>query len=707
MPGRSSRFVALAFAASLAPLGAARAAPQDEELVEVSGTVVVEDGKGGTVDDESGTIVVNVHEGSGWRPQNVFLIEGQWKTKVPATCQLSFEVFKLDGGIAAWLLEGEKAPPAGKRRFEDPGPRERGLPIPKERRLAVRARFVPPCRVHVFDATTDAELTHVVAVLDVYHDEVHSSIGNRHALGELQIHPTPWWKADLRASDSASPLALSFDMDGTFPSWSEDLWVHAPGYCWAGVAVDYRVGGDTTVKLARGGTLTVNVESERLPEGTKIVVRKGKAPAKAPTADRPADEAADESAEEPSDDDDESSEDDESVSSMSAGADGKFSVDFNGFSLGSSNVCAEWPFAPGRPTTFDALPPGDYRVSLEIGERYGKRQTFAATDVTVKLDATATALLRVANAPKIPEPVALRGTIRIDPGWGDVAFDVFVRPVEVSPLLPQRSFRLDRRELRRDPADPALWKLPERKVAPGSYQLGIDEFGVDRTLVVLRASKPIAIEIGPPIEATFHFVDAKTKAPLAVEEPTWSCVDPDALASDSFEGVTFHSHFARKSEPKASDTHTLRVPAGRISLSVRLEDYDQFTPVLLDVSEDEAEFTVPFRHMTGVRILVRIDGKPISWDDAVREGTKGTPKAKEDFFDVEPTLRPRGADASDQGATGWGQSRDGRYLTVEHSGSYTVSLPELAAFEPVAPRDVTVADQEFTEVVFELVRKKK
>jgi hypothetical protein len=141
MPGRSLRFVALAFTASLAPLGSARAVPQDEKLVEVSGTVVVEDGKGGTVDDESGTIVVSVHEDNGWRPQNVFLIEGEWKTKVPAKCQLSFEVFKLDGGIAAWLLEGEKELPAGKRRFDHEGPREQGLPIPKDHRIAVRARL--------------------------------------------------------------------------------------------------------------------------------------------------------------------------------------------------------------------------------------------------------------------------------------------------------------------------------------------------------------------------------------------------------------------------------------------------------------------------------------------------------------------------------------------------------------------------------------
>jgi hypothetical protein len=347
-------------------------------------------------------------------------------------------------------------------------------------------------------------------------------------------------------------------------------------------------------------------------------------------------------------------------------------------------------------------------VSLEIGERYRKQQTLAATDVSVKVDAAATALLRVANAPKIPEPVALRGTIRIDPGWGDVDFVVFVRPQEVSPLLPQRSFRLDRRELLRDPADAALWKLPERKVAPGTYQLGIEAFGVDRTLAVLRAAKPIAIEIGPPVEATFHFVDAKTTAPLAVEEPAWSCVDLGAVTSESFGGVSFRSHFSSKDEPKSSDTYKLRVPAGRISISVRLEDYDQFTPVLLDVSEDESEFTVPLRHMTGVRILVRIDGKTTAWDDAVREGTKGTSKSKEDFFDDEPRIRPRGAaDTSDLGAFGWGPSRGGRYLTVEHPGAYTVSLPALAAFEPVAPRDVTVADQEFTEVVFELVRKKK
>lgn len=700
------RFAAIGALAWLVPNASAAAAPQDEskELVEVAGTVVVDDGKGGEVTDESGSIVLGVHSGRSWRPQKAFLIEGEWKTKVPVGTQLSFDVFELEGGTACWLLDGEKELPRTERSFESAGPRELGLRIPKERRMAVRARYVPPCRVHVVDAATGAELAHVVAVLDVYHDADRSTMGNAHWLGPQQIHPTPWWDSDLRAKDAASPLALTVDLEQTFSQWKENLWVHAPGYCWAPVEVDFRVGGEPIVKLVRGGMLDVVVAGESLPESTKIVVRKGRgsATAAAPTQGA-AESSGGEDDDESADDGDGDEGDDEGTPRFTVSTNGSFSS--MGFGGGREAVCAEWWFAPRKRVTFDALPAGDYRVSLEIGERFGKRQEFATTNVTVKADATATATLKVDHAPEIPQPMALRGTVRIDPAWGDVDFEVFLRPTGTSPLLPQKPLRIDRRELVRDPADAGLLKLPERNVAPGTYDLSIEAFGIERSVAVLRAAKPIAIEVGPPVDATFRFVDAKTKAPLQVQEPSWSAVDPANAIGESmgFRGMHF---FSRDGETKTSDHFTFRVPTGRISVSASREDYDSFAATLLDVTADEKEFTIPLRHLTGVRVRLQIDGRPADWMEAMRGGQK--PGSSLRFSDFEPHVRARAAGgAGEEAMAGMGPSQGGRYVAVEHAGDYTVSLPPLECFEPVAPRDVTIVDQQFTDVVFDLVRKKK
>jgi hypothetical protein len=150
----------------------------------------------------------------------------------------------------------------------------------------------------------------------------------------------------------------------------------------------------------------------------------------------------------------------------------------------------------------------------------------------------------------------------------------------------------------------------------------------------------------------------------------------------------------------------LRVPAGRLSFGVDAEDYDTSSPIVTEVSAEEHDVTVTVRHFTGVRVRVRIDGKFVHFDDAMREAKDE--KSKDDYFDSWPRIRPRGSAGADESAMrGCGPSRDGRYLAVEHAGDYTVSLPPLPAFETVAARDVAVADQELTEVVFDLVRKKK
>jgi hypothetical protein len=681
-------FAALFVAASFAVARAAPFARQDSDLVEVVGTVVVEDGKGGTVTDESGTIFMCVHDSQGFRSQPVLLVEGQWKTRVQATLRLTFEILTLDNGTARWIPDRENDESEVDEEFGSGPKRFTPMPIPSNRHIAIRARYAPPCVVHVVDSATGAELEHVVALVDIYHVDKNSTMSTlgSHYLGEQQVYPTEWWPWDVRAQDRVSPLSLTAKLDrrrNNLVSWREGLWVHAPGYCWSGTDVDYTIGGETTVRLARGGTLILNVQSSQMPADTKIFVRDLR-----PTARSPAEETT--------------TADDARLDELAR------ELGLNGFDHESaSSDLLEWPLVSGKPTTFDALPPGDYRVSLQVGKRYEKRLTLAWTDVTLKAGATTTATIRPEDVPETPKHVPLNGTIRVDPGWRDTTFQVSVIPWQTTPLLHQDAVQFRFEELLRDPIDPHLWRLPVRMVAPGTYRIVVHGFGISRSVSILDDEKQLAFEIAEPIDTTFHFIDARTKVPVAADTPRWDVVESSERRIE-FSTSSFLAAMKRfDRESTTADTHSIRVPAGKIALRMNAEAYDTSSPIEVEVSKTSHEHTIPLRHLSGVRIRFEIGGKPI--DDASVLSRHRRDQSRTDPLDDEREIRMRRRDPPSEFDEGTRSGRlDGvRYLSVDHSGDYMVIVPDLPGFEPIAPRDVTVADQEFTEVVFELVRKKK
>jgi hypothetical protein len=696
MPDRCARIVALALAVSLVPLAFARAAPlqEDEEedsvgiagtlvekekLVEVSGTIAIEDGNGGAVNDASGTIVLGVH-GIGVRRQYVPFDRGRWKALVPAGCRLSFDLFKLDGGTARWVVEDDASAPSPEKRGAFEGLRVPTIAIPTDRRLAIRVRRVPPTRLHVVDAATGKELEHVLVLDDLFHDIGRRTRGAARGPGPRPIHPLKWWKTNERVGDASSPISLTANCESGLPMtrWSDELWVHAPGYCWAGVTLDPATGGDATVRLSPGGTLTVNVAGAAMPSATRIVLRRSRV--ETSVAGKEPDETGD----------------------------GK--VDGSGT---DENRCAEWPLESGRSVTFDALPPGDYLVSVELGERVEEHSSLAKTEVSIAAGINTTTTLDAKSVPTIRRTSQLRGLLQIDPGWADTPFFVRIRPLDNSAELPE-DLLIRRDELERVPAPAALWRLPPRRLPPGSYWLTIEEFGVARPLVLPR-DEFLAVEIGPPVVATFHFVDAKTNAPLAVTPPYWVHHDRYWPAEDSVGGrmVPIVLSLFRDidqlgvSFPEfASPTHSLRVPAGRISIAARAEDYDPLSSVDVEMTREKSDVTVPLRHLTGVRIQFLADGKAIDAELVEKEAREVRPE--KDDFDFELKLRShRPEDAAKDAPTFSGQSHGGFFVAVETPGEYTLVLPSIDGFEPFAPRDVSVVDQEFTEVVYDLVRKKK
>jgi hypothetical protein len=644
-----------------------RGVAQESAEVKVVGTLVVEDEKGAEVDDESGSAIVNVRTRSngGWsgRPTKVFVIEGHFELSLPQSAQVGFDAFNLENGRAYWLTGDEKDDGRSK------GMRE-GIAIPPDHKLEVRARYAPPFRLKVVDAATGGDLSNVDVLLDVYHDEDRSSMLSRHWLGRQQLHPTPWWSSDFRARSVKSPLPLEVNTEETFIRWSESYWVHAPGFAWGSIDVDFRKGGEQTVKLAHAGAMVVTVTGAAVPERARIHLRKAKGVA----PDSPVPQA---------------------VESASG-------ADLSDLLGDRDDALVEWwPVVAGKATRLEGIPFGSYRVTVDVGERFRGHVSLAETTVEVTPDHPGTATLTLSKVPVAPEPQPISIELRIDPGWGTTDFELALAPERTSPLIKQKYLRFDRSAMvaRADP--PGTFDLPQTNVAPGIYDLSLDPFGIGQTLVVSPDLKPLVIEVGPPVDVTIHFVDAKSKAPLEVERPTWFVAKESPGQDPELEGLRgFHPHSFRD-DTKPSDALEARVPAGRIGFRGNAEDHDSFRPVFLVVDDAHRTFEVALVHLTGIRVHFRIDGKQAAWKDVIVEK-----EMSDDYWSVE-LHRKDGRNPEEELESGEGPSRGGRYYTVRSVGAYSVTFPPIDGFEPVAPMDVTIADQELTDVAVDLVRKKK
>jgi hypothetical protein len=152
---------------------------------------------------------------------------------------------------------------------------------------------------------------------------------------------------------------------------------------------------------------------------------------------------------------------------------------------------------------------------------------------------------------------------------------------------------------------------------------------------------------------------------------------------------------------KPSDVLQARVVAGRIGVRANAEDHDSFRPVFVVVDADHRTFEIALVHLTGIRVVFHIDGKPVEWNDVIVEK-----EMSDDYWTVE-LHRKGGPRSVEELESGEGPSRGGRYYTVRSAGEYSVVIPPIPGFEPIAPKDVSIADQELTDVVVDLVRTKK
>jgi hypothetical protein len=648
----------------------ANAAQVDDDTCEVKGRLVVIDATGAEQTEESGTAYVSLLSDSTalgfptemWQPRRIFLIEGHFAFKIRKGMQVRFDLLQLDHGQARSIPDSTN----------DSGPltvESKTFRDPCDAELVVRARYLPPVRVHLVDADDHSELSGIDVIreprLKSDDDLVYASPHSN----SLSAYPPPFSSGDIRLRASSSPLTLQVDSDGLVPffHWRERLWCHAPGHCWTPLDVDYLIGGESTLKLARSGSMRVRVDGSVPAVGARLVLKPSEdsGPADGFASRSSSDRIVDES--EPS-------------------------------------LLDWWPVSAEKESRFDGLPPGKYRLELQAGIGLGRRNLLGSVGVAIERGKETNVELATSPVPttrrssRIPFAIELR----LDPMWTDEPFEITLDPRDDPSLSDADEVRISRPGLlpKGDARD--LWTTAGLALTPGTWWLRIDRFRIQRQVKVDAKARTLEVDVGPPVDVAFHFVDSRSHEPVFLRKHCWYVPARDAAGERLFGNW-----------PLTPKNHTLRarVPAGPIEITGENEEYDLSEPIIANVGTIDRDVQIPLKRLTGIRVSFTLDGESLPWNRVFRGKPPDQFKAAS-LFDLpwpDETAMSVVPDGSTSSATNEAKLYDfsgkSTCFRLSRPGTFNVTFRDSDRFEPIAPREVLIPDERVVEVVIPLQRK--
>lgn len=209
----------------------------------ITGTIVVSDSTGNEFPEEDGTFALFwSSEEEGCDVVEVSVKKGRWSAQIPRKRALA--IYDL-------VLGGRKA--ADSKGY---------FPVPANREVHLRARWLEQTLLHVIARDTREELSGIEVVRPNDHvDQIDHPVDH------------PGGPEDYRVvlSDQRSPVPMPLR------STSSKYWVRAPGFAWQRLALDPFAGGELRVELLRGGSLSISLVNYRPDSGA--VIRLVEAPA--------------------------------------------------------------------------------------------------------------------------------------------------------------------------------------------------------------------------------------------------------------------------------------------------------------------------------------------------------------------------------------------------------------------------------------------
>ncbi len=634
---------------------------------EVKGRLVVFDSTGAEQAEESGTAFISVLNDStilgmpaeASDARRVSVIDGRFIFRIQTGERVRFDFLELDHGQARPLPNT-----ASNAELLHRGPTF--APTSAEE-LVVRARYLPRVRVHLIDAEDHSELSGIDVIRESMRTAMEASVYVSPFSNPLSAYPPPFRSDDFRLRSSISPLNFQVDSEllFPFPRWRERLWCHAPGHCWTPIDVDYLIGGESTVALARSGSLRVQLTGPVPPVGARLVL---KPPERSTLSNgtpspRPLEGVVDES---------------------------------------EPNLLDAWPVSAEEESRFDGLPPGDYRLELQAGLALGPRYLLGSVAVTLERGKETFVELAASPVPKTPTPsrIPVAIELHLDPGWTDEPFDLTIEPS--APWPSPDAVRISRPQLMPKGDDRDRWTTSGLSLAPGTWYLKINRFRVLRSFQIGAMTTSVALDVGPPVDVAFHLVDARSRDPVLVRKICWSVPARDVPGA---------AQLGQWSLTPRNHTLRARVPAGPIEISGENDELDWSEPVVVNVGATDQNVEVPLKRLIGIRVRFTLDDETVAWGKVYR-GTPNEPFAIPSWLgfpfpdETAMTVVFKGnASSAAIRATLYDATLESTRFRIPTSGAFVVSFRDPVGFEPIAPREVSIPDERVVDVVIPLQRK--
>jgi len=561
--------------------------------------------------------------------------------------------------------------------------------------VTIRAHWIDAIRVHVVDRETKAELDDVTVVRS-------TSLMSFAMGGDDPGSPA---ELDRVVEHGHSPVEVPPHAHSFGPEMQGRVWVRAPDHAWRGVQLDYDDLSERTVELVGAATLVVDVQGE-LPSASPSDPSLGANFAKAALGQ----------VHHASDDHDrdpmlrlrkpaEVKPFDDAVKEMLAQYDVAKPSDFPGgrkppldefkkliesmreqyeAQTSRGELVTERPAHPGE-IRFESLAVQELVASIEVGASY--RAPLVITSAPAKLVAGATTkVVLVAHKVETPTAVALAGSILVPPGWDLDRLSLEIAPLDLEGQTRADEHRVPSERWTAQAGRAGGYRWNAGVVLPATYMVQVKGAGIVKQVVVPASGDP-NVEIVLPESALLRVrvVDSADGTPVRMKNLQWQ---PHAaeLTVEEFSGlatVDLAYDAARKS-------FGARVPVGPGSLVANFDEkwvLDDETETI-EVHAGEQELVAKAHPICGVSFDLSCDGAKVAWNENV-------------------SWQIQVVQSDGVSRIAWSSFRDSHpVLAVADPGRYTVTLPAIDGYDPVAPFEIEIPAGQFLQKTVELRKKR-
>ena len=322
----------------------------------------------------------------------------------------------------------------------------------------------------------------------------------------------------------------------------------------------------------------------------------------------------------------------------------------------------------------EGLPIGLARVAVELGKWWDDPVVLGRGEATIEAGGRARLRLMIEPAP-LAEAVPFGGEVVVPVEWELDRFLLVLKLLDPPLGGREEAVRLSSRVLAPVAERPGTWRWEHPNAQAGRYELELYPLYFSTTVEVgPGGDENVRLEAPPPGEVLVRTVDARTGAEIEVELVLWNCARPEGVRGGGL---------GRAERDTGTGLWRVRAPQGEVEVRARAEGYsDGKQTVRLDERPRELELRLERRF--GIRVTLRDGSITVPWERGVMLACR--PARGE-------ALRPT-----------WIAGGPVAHLPVPAPGTYLVTLPELAGYEPVPEQEVYVGEDGPAELVVELAR---